>query len=519
MRRVFISFIVFLCYCTSFSQDNLKEVTIFHWNDFHAYNLPVKRAKKDSSTGETVYYYYGGTSNMLGYLNKYRTPNSLVLNAGDDFQGTPISNFTKGKSQIELLNLYNLDAFVIGNHEFDYGQYALDSALMLAKFDYLSANVYFNPRNSTMGKSYIIRDVNGVKAGIIGITLPELFEVSLPQNVDQVIMLNTDSVIQENITRLKNEDCDIIVLLTHAGVQSDSLFASKFYKDVDVIVGGHSHTPLFKPKIVNGVIIVQAGAVSRWLGKLDLKIDIEKDTVIGNYGKLIETVMDSSMYDRAAQEKVERMVASIGGELGRVIGQLETDWIASYSKESNLGQYEADVFMKKTGTDIAFINGGGLRKSLYSGSITVGDIWEINPFGNEIISFSVTGKTLEQMIRNNILIRAGKVKEGESAEILDVSGLSYSFDSRKAVEDSISFPLLLQVNGQAIEDNRTYTISTNSFVTSQFKKFFGEVSEQIEFQTTGLIDRDVIIESVEKEKIINSVLVPRINDLSEQKEQ
>lgn len=518
MRRFAFPLILLIFYASSFSQDNLKEVTIFHWNDFHAHNLPEKRAKKDSITGETVYYYYGGTSNMLGYLNKYRMHNSLVFNAGDDFQGTPISNFTKGKSQIELLNLYNLDAFVLGNHEFDYGQYALDSALMLAKFDYLSANVYFNPKSTTMGKSYVIKEINGVKVGILGITLPELFEVSLPKNVDQVIMLNTDSVIQTNIDRLKNENCDLIVLLTHAGVQNDSLFASKFYRDVDVIVGGHSHTPLFKPKIVNGVIIVQAGAVSRWLGKLDLKIDIEKDTVIENYGKLIETVMDSSIYDKGAQEKVEQMVASIGGELEKVIGQLETDWNASYSKESNLGQYEADAFRKETGTDIAFINGGGLRKSMYSGNITVGDIWEINPFGNEVISFSVTGKTLMQMIRNNILIRASKVKEGESAEILDVAGLNYSYDSRKAAEDSNNFPVYIQVNGQEIDDNRTYTISTNSFITSQFRKFFGEVSEQIEFKSTGLIDRDIIIEAVEKQKVINSVLAPRIVDLSGQQE-
>ena len=130
-----------------------------------------------------------------------------MLNAGDDFQGTPISNFTRGKSQIELLNLYNIDAFVLGNHEFDYSQYSLDSALKLAKFDVLSANVFMTSKNSLMGKPNVIKEINGVKFGIIGITLPELFTTSLPRNVTDLVMLNTDSVIQAGNYRSESTEC------------------------------------------------------------------------------------------------------------------------------------------------------------------------------------------------------------------------------------------------------------------------------------------------------------------------
>ncbi len=404
MKKILFLILPLILINFSYSQDNIKDVTILHWNDFHAHDLPEKRTKKDS-TGAAITYWFGGTSNMLGYVNKFRNSNTLVLNAGDDFQGTPISSITRGKSQIELLNLFNLDAFVIGNHEFDYGQFALDSALKLAKFDYLSGNVYFKPEKSTMGKSYVIRNINGVKTGIIGITLPELFEVTLPKNVTEVQMLNTDSVIQANIDVLKKDKCNLIVLLTHEGVYEDSITASKFYKDVDVIVGGHSHTPLFRPFVVNGVVIVQAGSYARWLGKLDLKVDTDKDTVVSYYGKLVETVMDSSIYDRAAEEKVEKMEESVSGELKTVIGRIETDWKGAHSEESNLGQFEADAFRNAMGTDIGLINGGGLRKSLNKGDVTIGDIWEINPFGNTINTFSVSGKTLKEMFSNNIKIR------------------------------------------------------------------------------------------------------------------
>ena len=512
MKKIFVFLFSVVLIGSLYPQDNIKDITILHWNDFHAHDMPEKRQKKDS-TGKSYFYWYGGTADMLGYVNMFRNSNTLVLNAGDDFQGTPISTITRGKSQIELLNLYNLDAFVIGNHEFDYGQFALDSALQLAKFDYLSGNVYFKPKGTTLGRSYVIRDVDGIKTGIIGITLPELPEVTLPKNISEVEMLNADSVIQANIDVLKGDNCDLIVLLTHAGVHNDSIFASKFYKDVDVIVGGHSHTPLFKPLMVNGVVIVQAGSYGRWLGKLDLKVDTDKDTVVSHYGKLVETVLDSSIYDKAAAKKVDKMEDAVSGELKKVIGKIETDWRAGYSEESNLGQFEADVFKNAAGTDIGMINGGGLRKSLYKGDVTIGDIWEINPFGNTITTFSVSGKTLKEMLLNNIMIRGEKVKTGESAEILEVSGLTYSYDPRK-VGSRGNVLADVKVGGKEVEDDKTYSIATNNFVTEQFLKFFGEVSENISFKDTGMIDRDAIIDAVEKQKVINSVLENRIVDLS-----
>ena len=154
---------IFLTFSFVFSQsDDIKEINILHWNDFHARNSAYKISKKDS-LGNQIQVYIGGTSSMLGYLNKYRDNKSLVLNGGDDYQGTPISSITRGFSQIELLNLYKLDAFVIGNHDFDYGTDALDSALMLANFDYLSANTYSPKKKSTFGKSYVIKNINGIK--------------------------------------------------------------------------------------------------------------------------------------------------------------------------------------------------------------------------------------------------------------------------------------------------------------------------------------------------------------------
>ncbi len=494
--------------------DNFKELRILHWNDMHARNMPYKVSKKDKETGEKYYYYIGGISDMLGYINLNKNYNTILLDGGDCYQGTPISSITRGFSQIEILNMFNLDAFVIGNHEFDYGQYSLDSALMLAEFDYLSANVFFKPRNSTFGKPFKIENINGIKIGIIGITALDLETLVVPKNISEVIMLNTDSVITSGISELKKNDCDLIILLTHVGVDNDKTLAEKFYGDVDVIVGGHSHTPLFKPLIQNGVIICQAGSYTRWLGKLDLTVDTQKDTVLSYNGELIETVMDSSIYDRTAQEKIETMLSSIQGELSKVIGKLETDWTTSYSKESNLGQWEADVTREKVQTDITFFNAGGLRKNLPAGNITVQDIWEINPFGNTVVTFNVTGKTLHQMVKNNLTNTIRELNEVGYSDLIVVSGIEIVYDSKKALGGNDDFIQSIKVGGIEIDDEKVYSISTNNYVAGQFNKYFGDVTEEIEYTDTNIIDRDLIIEAVENQKIINSVLENRIIDIS-----
>ncbi len=516
MRSCFKIVILILAFASSevFAQGDVREFSILHWNDLHARNQMQKGSMKDSLTGEKTEYVYGGISNMLGYINKYRNENSLVLNAGDDYQGTPISTLTRGFSQIELLNLFNLDAFVLGNHEFDYGQFTLDSALLNAEFDVLSANVFLKSHGKTMGKPYTIKEVNGVRCGIIGITAPDLMTLTLPKNMTEVKLLDTDSVIVAAIGELKKENCDLIILLTHVGVETDKKLAEKFHGDVDIIIGGHSHTPLYKPVIQDGVIIAQAGSYSRWLGKVDITVDTEKDTIVSFNSRLIETVLDSSVYDKSAQAKVDDMLSAIGPELKRVIGKLDVDWKRSYSEESNLGQWEADAIRKKTNSDIAFMNAGGLRKDLPKGDITVGDIWEINPFGNTIVTFTVKGSTLKQMMKNNIGNYLKEMKDEGGSDMIVASGIKVDYDSRKFDAGGDEFIETFEVGGSQVQDGDSYSIATNNYVGTQFKKYFGTVDEDFIIYDSNIIDRDLLIEAVEEQGVINQQLERRIKDIS-----
>jgi len=484
-----------------FAQENIKEMTILHWNDFHARNVPYNTTRKKD--GVTTEYFVGGTGSMLGYLNKLRDDKSLVLHGGDDYQGSPISSITRGYSQVDLMDLYNIDAFVVGNHEFDYGAMTLDSALQKANFNVLSGNIYIPSQKRTFGMPYIIKDINGIKAGIIGVSPIDLKTLTLPKNVEMVDVLNTDSVIAAGISALKSANCDLIILLSHNGVDQDSVFAEKF-NDIDVIIGGHSHTPIYKPKIVNGVIICQAGSYGKFLGKLDLKIDTDRDTVVYCFGKLNETVLDSAVFDKHAGDIVDRMLASIEPEMKRVIGKLEVDW-----KKDNCSQWTVDAMRSTLNTDLAFLNAGSIRKDMMKGDITVGDIWEINPFGNNIMTFSVTGKLLKEMLTNNLLM-AMKDEELNQYDMIIFSGMTLKVSGQKMKNGGTDFIGEITVNGKPLDENKIYTVTTNSYTASQYKKYFGELSEEIKADDTNIIDRDLLLEAVQKQKVINNVYEKRV---------
>ncbi|HCA42670.1 MAG TPA: hypothetical protein DEP28_05385 [Bacteroidetes bacterium] len=515
MKKILILFFVLINIAYS-QEGNIKEIQILHWNDFHARNTPYQVTKKDSldnSYKVTV----GGVSGVLGYLNKYRDDKTLLLNGGDDFQGSPISTLTKGKSQIELLNLYNLDAFVLGNHEFDYGENSLDSVLKIANFDYISANVYFTNENRTFAERFVIKEVNGVKVGIIGLTAFDLKTLVLPKNVDEIEMLNVDTVITQSVKLLKEAGCDIIGLLTHIGVENDRMLAAKYYGDIDFIIGGHSHTPLFRAENVNNVLVAQAGSYGRWIGRVNLKVDIDKDTVVDFKGRLIETIYDSTINDMNAELIVSNMLKDIEPQLKRVIGVLESDWVRAYDEEFNLGQWEADVVRNKFNTDLAFLNAGGIRKGLSKGDITVGDIWEVNPFGNTIVKFEVSGASLKKMIHNNIKQRVIEIKEIGSSDMLVASGILVKYNSGKIIDGEDDFIEEIKVNGEVVIDNKTYTIGTNNYMAAQFKKYFGDIGHDIIVNDTNILDRDLFIEAVEEQKIINTILEKRIIDTTPEK--
>ena len=474
-----------------------EHIRILHWNDFHAQNMPKVYKRR----GKTIR--IGGAAALKAYLEKYGQgkPWVVTVHAGDEFQGTPISTLSRGMSQIEMLNLMRPDVFTLGNHEFDYGRDRLTSELKLLKIPVISANIFDKENGRLFVRPYLIKKVDGVRIGFIGVITPDLLGLTLPKNVHGLEILSPEKTV-EKYRRVIRDSVDLIVVVSHMGVHRDEELAANV-PGIAVIIGGHSHTVLKRPKIVNGTIICQAGAHGSYLGKLDLWVDTARDTIVRYNEKLIPVLTDSIRPNPVVAKKVAELEQQVSKQLDVVIAQLKTNWIRGNERsESNLGDWEADVMRTYAGTDVAFMNSGGLRKNVYAGPIRKRDFWEINPFGNYFVTFNVTGRELRRILETNV---NGK------GEFLQVSGLKFTYDSRKPVGHRV---LTVWVGGKPLNPDRTYSVCTNNFLAAQMYRNFGIPPKNHPLTRLNGMDRDIMIQAAEKQKVIVSRVDGRIVDVA-----
>lgn len=498
MKRIAMLFMI-----VSLASSQQTDLTILHWNDFHSQNVPFQVKSRNRVTNTDSTFMVGGSATLASYIKREKASaqNVILVNAGDDFQGTPISAITKGRSQIELMKLINPDAMELGNHDFDYGREILSGYLKELKFPVLGGNMIDTRTGKPFAKPYTVLTVNTVKIGVIGLMSTELHQLCLPDNVKDIEIRELAETVNGLIPELKKQKVDLIIAVTHVGVQGDSLLALSA-PDLDIIVGGHSHTPLFRPKRVNGIMITQAGSRGRWLGKINLTIDVEKDTVIKAYSDLIECRTADIVPDPVVEAKVNEFESMAAKELSEVIGVLKTDWKRDGRGESNIGNWITDALREHAGTDVAFQNSGGIRKEMLAGNIMVRDLWEISPFGNTLATFSVDGATLRAMIQYQL-----SMKE-ESMQFSGIKAVYRTVNGERILHN-------LKVNNVPVSDSKRYTIVTNNFVVAQAQKYFGVTVPPSDVKQTNVTDREVLIDAVKKQKVINSQLEGRLKEAEE----
>jgi 2',3'-cyclic-nucleotide 2'-phosphodiesterase (5'-nucleotidase family) len=509
LSPLIVSVVVGLTIIAGFSPANASEgsvplsVTILHWNDFHSYNTPTEVRRKDEISGDDLIVRIGGYPALAGFVDSIRSANdrTIVLHAGDDFQGTPVSSVTLGESQFKILNIIKPNAFALGNHEFDYGTDNLREYISDAGFPVICANVVNVHSGKYFVPPYIIVDKDGVRIAVIGLMSPD-FEILISKdNIDGLTVLDPSQTVRTLLPALKNFDPDIIVALSHMGVDEDKILAGKV-PELNLIVGGHSHTPLFSPVIENGVRIVQAGSRGRYIGKVDLSVDTLNNSIVSFSAELIEVFSDSLPRHEGVATVVDSLEDLIDATFSEVIGILETDWVPAHGEESNIGNWQSDIMRQIAKTDIAFQNSGGIRRGLTAGPITVRDIWEINPFGNTFVTFAVTGNTLKRMIEWQL--------DGRS-ERMQVSGLTVRYNPDAPFGEKSK---VIRVNGEPLTEDRIYSIVTNNYVAGQIKALLG-IEENVPFTDLNVIDRDVFMDAIREQGSVTSYVEGRIASIYE----
>ncbi len=482
------------CGCVS-SQP--KTLTILHTNDIHASFVPHEAFWIKSDPKPMV----GGVEELAWMIDSVRkvTPTTILLDAGDVMTGNPISDLeyhgALGGGLFQMMNMIGFDAWTIGNHDFDISQDNLKKLIGIASFPTVSANITDSsgtfPFNN---KPYIILNKNGLRIGVIGIMSKDLFSLTNTKNLNGVKVLPPVETTQKYIDELQSKT-DVMIALTHEGVDQDSILAVSTH-GLTIIIGGHSHTRLEKPKVFNNVIVCQTGSNCENLGELD--VTIENRTVTKFEGKLLRLWLRHEKQTGPLSMLVDSIKTKIDEGYNGVVGTLVSDWKRGGS-ESNLGDFIADAMREGVSADVGVTNSSGIRKDLSAGPIRKIDISEILPFHNTLCTFVFSGKELRKFAENEAQALLHKKSS------LQLSGLKCSY---KEKDGSVEVQTLT-VGGKDVDDAKQYTIVTNDFVINQGEKYLWV--KPVNVNCTTMLIFDAMLAKVTREKTIDSKIENRFS--------
>ncbi|MEL7025956.1 MAG: bifunctional metallophosphatase/5'-nucleotidase [Pseudomonadota bacterium] len=476
ISRFMISAAAFALSATAAAAD--YKITILHTNDFHDRFEPISRFNStcrpdDNAEGKC----FGGMARMVTAVNeaKARHDNVLLLDAGDQFQGTLFFQFYEGDVQAEMMNMLEYDAMAVGNHEFNNGPGGLTKFIEQVNFPVLMSNADLSgePALRDLVQKSVVLEKAGERIGIIGVTPVNNDELSSPG--PNITFTDPSAAIQTEIDALQADGVDKIILLSHSGYSTDLVIAIQTL-GLDLIIGGHSNTLLSNsdekaagpyPTITNGVPIVQAFAYGKYLGELELTFDDD-----GNVTEISgePVLIDASV---AEDETVLARLSELAGPLDEVrnevvseaTGPIEGDRSFCRAEECQMGNLVADAMLERVkdqGVQIALANGGGLRASIDGGEITKGEVLTVLPFQNTLSTFQITGATLKDALENAVLQYDDPDATGR---FLQVAGLKYTITKSQTFGSRIT-DIMIEEGGSfvPVDPEKLYGVVSNNFI-------------------------------------------------------
>ncbi|MDB5524344.1 MAG: 5-nucleotidase protein [Rhizobium sp.] len=458
------------------------ELTILHINDFHSRIESINKFDSTCSAEEEgKNECFGGAARLKAAIDQTRGAlagkNTLLLNAGDNFQGSLFYTTYKGAVEAEMLNAMKFDAMTVGNHEFDDGEDGLKVFLDKVQFPVVTANVLASFKSKVKDKIVpsLVLTVGGQKIGIVGAVANDTEELATPG--PEIMIGIDDKAISDEVQKLKAQGVNKIIALTHVGYPRDLAVIAKI-PDVDVVVGGHSHTLLSNtdksaagpyPTMVDNpggykVPVVQAASYSKYLGDIDIVFD---DNGVVKSAKGDPILIDSSFKpDPVLAARIKELGGPIealkqkviGSSAGPIDGSRET----CRAKECEMGNLVADAMLdhvKDQGIQIAFANGGGLRASIDGGDVSMGEVLTVLPFQNSLATFQLKGSDVVAALESGL----SQIEEG-AGRFPQVAGIKYTFDPKKPAGSRV---VSVEVNDGgkfvALDPNKTYGVVANNY--------------------------------------------------------
>jgi 2',3'-cyclic-nucleotide 2'-phosphodiesterase (5'-nucleotidase family) len=502
----------------------VDSLVVLHTNDVHSHLDPFVTRGGERAGGAAA-------RAVLIAREKARGGRVLLLDAGDLVQGTPYYNQFRGEPDHKILDLLSYDAITLGNHDLDDGVAAWRARAAVTRTPILSANVFTDSRAASDGKGdaagalpapasiartarwvgggkvpagttianlttpYVILERGGLKIAILGLTTYSIERIVAAEKNQGVAVGNPVTAAQYWVPRLRKE-ADVVIALTHLGVDEDRRLVEQV-PGINLVIGGHTHTALFRPILESTNFgrptpIAQAGSWGRYLGRTTLRW--AGDHLTSATGRLIE-VHPSDGEDASIESVIASYRSRLSADLERVVfrspGRVEMAGLNSVDQP--LGNFVADVIRDRTGADIAFMNGGGIRAPLPAGDVRASDILSMLPFDNHLVVLTLTGTQVRSLL-DRMSPRLGKSGFGH------VSGLSYVISRDRAVEVRIWDKKLSAGTwhgrnggpGEPIDGNRLYRVATIDFLANG-GGYYDELRDAKTKQATNILLSDAAI--------------------------
>ncbi|WP_122519545.1 bifunctional metallophosphatase/5'-nucleotidase [Pannonibacter phragmitetus] len=460
-------------------------VTILHTNDLHSRIEQINKFDSTCSADEDAKgECFGGVARIKTKVDERRKAltdagkNVILLDAGDQFQGSLFYTTYKGKAAAEFMNMIGYDVMAVGNHEFDDGPQGLADFLADVTFPVISGNtdVSNEPLLKDKVPGSVILEVGGQKIAIVSVLAEDTAETASPG--PGVTFMKAEDYLKGAVGELEAQGVNKIIALTHMGYERDKEIASAV-SGIDAIVGGHSHTLLANdndkaagpyPTIVanpdgKDVPVVTAYAYSKYLGEIELTFNDNGDLISAKGDPILldaSVTPDETVAARVAElaQPLEELKAKvIGSTTAAIDGSRDTCRVS----ECQMGNLVAEAMLdrvKEQGVEIVIQNGGGLRASIDSGEITMGEVLTVLPFQNTLATFQLKGSDVVAALENGV----SKVEEG-AGRFAQVAGLRYEWTKAKPAGERILKVEVKDGDGWApIDPEKVYGLATNNYM-------------------------------------------------------
>lgn len=481
-----------------------QKFTILHSNDMHGDFM----AEVEEGSGKLI----GGLGLLSGYINKVRAEEENVIYtiSGDMVQGSIIDSEYKGVSTIQLMNFLSPDVATLGNHELDYGLPHLLFLEKVANFPIVNANLYIKHYGKRLMTPYKIINVGGFDIMFIGvITEMVMDKIALDELIGTFVSIeDAAEEVGKICNAYKNYDIDLTVVLTHIGFESDLKLAQLLKSEwgVDMILGGHTHTILDQPEIVNDVIIAQAGYGTDQIGRFDIVVDEASNSIIDWKWELVPINSDIAKVDHSLEEFLHGYKNSIDEKYNVIISRLSKKVThPSREEETSLGNLFADALSDNAQTDVMLLGSGSIRAHELGPVVTLASLKSGFPYEDSLIKYYITGKQLKTIF-NHFMRLENRNGEGECFQVNKNVEAIYS-DLKGELKS-------LKVYNKEVQDNKQYSLTVQGYHGANSKKNLGLEAEELTALGPGKVvstsDYDVIEEWLRTHPNVNEEVEGRL---------